>query len=153
MPTFNSVAELESYVIQRMKPAVQAVQDKVHKIIQNYLYAFYGEYDPNVYVRTWQVFDSLVKTAVVRKGNGWEGEVYFDLGALNHPTVSTGKHGEEVVREWSEAKILHSVMVGATHGEKGPAGIPVWTTAMGDISPDWIQWLKQELIANGIPVK
>ena len=152
MPTFNSVAELESYVIQRMKPAVQAVQERVHRIIENYLFAFYGEYQPSVAVRTWQVFDSLVKTAVIRSGKGWEGEVYFDLGALSHPRQYIGQNGRTVYSKWDEGKILSSVMTGATHGGAA-GGIPVWTTAMGDINPEWLQWFKQELIAAGIPVQ
>lgn len=149
---FNSVAELESYVIQRMKPAVQAVQEKVRKIIENYLYLFYGEYQPSVAVRTWQVFDSLVKTAVVRSGKGWEGEVYFDLGALSHPPSYIGQDGRTVKKGWSEAEILASVMTGATHGG-ATGGVPVWTTAMGEINPQWVSWFKQELIAAGIPVQ
>lgn len=149
---FNSVAELESYVVQRMKPAVQAVQEKIHKIIENYLYLFYGEYQPSVAVRTWQVFDSLVKTAVVRSGKGWEGEVYFDLGALNHPSSYIGQDGRTVTNGWSEAEILASVMTGATHGG-ATGGVPVWTTAMGEINPQWVSWFKQELIAAGIPIQ
>lgn len=152
MPTFNSVAELESYVIQRMQPAVRAVQEKVHQIIQKYLEQFYGEYQPSVAVRTWQVFNSLVKTAVVRSGKGWEGEVYFDLGALNHPPSYIGQDGRTVKKGWSEAEILASVMTGATHGG-ATGGVPVWTTAMGEINPQWVSWFKQELIAAGIPVQ
>lgn len=151
MPTFNSVTELEKYVIQRMQPAVKAVQEKVHQIIFNYLNAFYGEYAPSVYERTYQVLDSLVKSDVVRKGNGWEGEVYFDLSALNHPRQYIGQDGRTVYANWSEPKILHSVMVGGTHGGK-VGGIPVWLEAMDTVNPAWIQWLKQELIAAGIPI-
>lgn len=150
---FNSVAELKSYVIMQMKPAVEAVQEKIHRIIENYLYAFYGEYQPSISVRTWQIFDSLVKTSVVQNGNGWEGEVYFDLDALNHPKRYIGQDGSTVVTsDWNEIEILSSVMTGATHGG-AIGGIPVWTTAMGDINPEWIQWFKQELIANEIPVQ
>lgn len=153
MPTFNSVAELESYVIQRMQPAVRAVQERVHQIIQKYLEQFYGEYEPFLAIRTWQVFDSLVKTNVVRSGKGWEGEVYFDLGALNHPHSYVGKDGKTLVTsDWSEAEILASVMTGATHGG-ATGGVPVWTTAMGEINPQWVSWFKQELIAAGIPIQ
>lgn len=152
MPTFNSVAELENYVIKRMQPAVSAVQEKVHQIIFNYLNAFYGEYEPSVAIRTYQILDSLVKSDVVRKGNGWEGEIYFDLSRLSHPSRYTGQDGRTVTSDWSEAKILHGVLVSGTHGGAVP-GIPVWLEAMDTVNPAWIQWLKQELIANGIPVK
>lgn len=152
MPTFNSVAELELYVVQRMHPAVRAVQERVHQIIQKYLEQFYGEYQPSVAIRTWQVFNSLVKTAVVRSGKGWEGEVYFDLGALSHPSSYIGQDGRTVTKGWSEGAILASVMVGATHGG-ATGGVPVWTNAMGEINPQWVSWFKQELIAAGIPVQ
>ena len=152
MPTFNSVAELESYVIQRMKPAVQAVQEKVHQIIFNYLNAFYGEYEPSVAIRTYQVLDSLVKTNVVSTGKGWEGEVYFDLGRLSHPRQYIGQDGRTVTSDWSEGQILASVLTGATHGGAA-GGIPVWSEAMGTINPAWLQWFKQELIAAGIPIQ
>lgn len=152
MPTFNSVAELESYVVQRMQPAVRAVQEKVHQIIFNNAQAFYGEYEPHVAERTYQVLNSLVKSDVVRKGNGWEGEVYFDLSRLSHPRSYIGQDGRTVISNWSEAKILHSAMVSGTHGGAVP-GIPIWLEAMDTVNPAWIQWLKQELIANGIPVR
>lgn len=149
--SFGSGAEVKSYIIMHMKPAVKAVQDKIHDIIEGYLYAFYGEYQPKYSQRTWQVFDSLVKTAVVREGNGWVGEVYFDISALSHPT-SYYNNGFLVQRHWTEEKILGNVMTSGTHGGRG-VGIPVWDESMESINPAWIDWLKKELIANGIPVR
>lgn len=151
MPTFNSVAELKSYIIKRMQPAVRNVQEKVHQIMFNWLNAFYGEYDPSVYIRTFQVLDSLVKTNVVSTGNGYEGEVYFDLNALSHPRQYIGQDGRTVYANWDEGTILNSVMTGSTHGGV-VGGTAVWTEAMSVITPECIQWLKQELIAAGIPI-
>lgn len=152
MPTFDSVEALEAYVVQRMQPAVRNVQEKIHQIIFNYLNAFYGEYEPSVAIRTYQILDSLVKSDVKRSGNGWEAEVYFDLGRLAHPRSYIGQDGRTVHANWSEAKILHSVMVGGTHGG-AVSGLPVWSEAMNTVNPAWIQWLKQELIAAGIPIQ
>lgn len=152
MPTFNSIAELESYVIKRMQPAVRAVQEKIHQIFFNSVNAFYGEYEPSVAIRTYQVLNSLVKTNVVNTGKGWEGEVYFDLSALNHPKSYIGQDGSTVTSDWSEGQILSSVMTGGTHGG-AISGIPVWNEAMDTINPAWVQWFKQELIAAGIPVR
>lgn len=152
MPTFDSIAELENYVVQRMQPAVRNVQEKIHQIIFNYLNAYYGEYEPRVAIRTYQILDSLVKSDVKRSGNGWEAEVYFDLGRLSHPRRYTGQDGSLVTSDWSEARILHGVMIEGTHGGAMP-GLPVWSEAMNTVNPAWIQWLKQELIAAGIPIQ
>lgn len=150
--TFNSVSELESYIVKKMQPAVKNVQDKVEQIAFNMLQAFYGEYEPSVAIRTYQVLNSLVKTSVVNTGNGWEGEVYFDLSSLNHPKSYIGNNGKVVTSNWSEAEILSSVMTSGTHGG-AVGGIAVWNELMGVIDPACIQWLKQELVAAGIPIR
>lgn len=150
--TFNSVAELEAYVIKKMQPAVKEVQEKVERIAFNMLQTFYGEYEPVVAIRTYQVLNSLVKTNVIRTGNGWECEVYFDLGALNHPKSYIGKNGKVVTSDWSEEEILSSVMTSGTHGG-AIGGIAVWNELMDIIDPSCIQWLKQELISAGIPIQ
>lgn len=149
--TFGSGAEVKAYVLKQMQPAVKEVQEKVHDVCTKFLNVFYGEYEPSIAIRTYQVFNSLTKTEVKKRGNGWEAEVYFDLSKLNHPKQYIGQDGRTVTMGWNENQVMHSVMIGHAHGSK-PGGTAVYTEALEQISPQAVQWLKQELIAAGIPV-
>lgn len=152
--SFGSGAEIKSYIIAQMKPAVKEVQEKVYDVCTKFLNVFYGEYEPQVSIRTYQLFNSLVKTDVRKSGNGWTADVYFDIGALSHPTSYTGQDGRLVQKKWSEDKIMTTALKTGTHGGTwtGVGGIAIWDESLGVISPQAIQWIKQELIAAGIPV-
>lgn len=155
MPTFNSVAELEQYVIERMRPATAAVEEKVYKIIQDYLRIYYGEYVPVSSIRTYSLFNSLVKTEVRRAGNGWEADVYFDVSKLNHLDQYIGKDGRIVRKQWSEEQILSTALTSGTHGGSWTrtSGTAIWNESMADTLPNKRQWWMKELRAAGIPVK
>lgn len=149
---FNSTEEIRNYVLSRMDVAVKRVQEKVYDVCSRFLNMFYGEYNPMVSERTYQVFNSLVKSDVRRSGDTVEAEVYFDLSALSHPRQYIGQDGRTVYANWSESQIMESVMTGATHGGRAD-GTAVYIESLGMVSPQAIQWLKQELIACGVPVR
>lgn len=151
--SFGSGAEIKSYIIAQMKPAVKEVQEKVRKTFEDYLYAYYGEYQPVVSERTWQLFDSLVKTNVVRTGNGWSASVYFDIGALHHPE-SYWSNDWFVEKKWSEDEIMTTALTSGTHGGTwtGVEGLKIWDESHDCISKEWLKWFKSALIAAGIPV-
>lgn len=149
---FNSTEEIKAYVLSRMDVAVRQVQEKVYDVCMRFLNVFYGEYSPTVSERTYQIFNSLVKSDVKRSGNSVEAEVYFDLSALSHPRSYVGQDGRIVHANWSESQIMASVMTGSTHGGRTD-GTPVYIESLGVVSPQAVQWLKQELIACGVPVR
>lgn len=139
-------------VLNKMPKAIVAVQNRVHDVCTKFLNVFYGEYEPSVAIRTYQVFNSLVKSDIRRIGNGYEADVYFDLSALNHPVSYTGQNGMTVNRNYSESAIMSSVMIGSTHGG-AVGGTPVFTEADAQVAANARQWLAQELRAAGIPIR
>lgn len=157
MPTFKDAKSLEKYLMNGLRRTVENGKDKAYNVIKYSLSKYYGEYTPEFFERTRQVLNSLVKGDVVQTGNGYKSEVYVDLGSLNHPNYYTyiddGKT-YRMRRNWSEEKILDSVMTWGSHGGKDSiSGTAVWTESMQTLDSDLIDFLKRELIANGIPVK
>lgn len=145
-------SEIKKDILRKMPKAIAAVQKKVDDVCAKYLNVFYGEYEPSVAIRTYQVFNSLVKSDIRRTGNGFEADVYFDLSALNHPISYTGQNGMTVNRNYSESSIMSSVMIGSTHGG-AVGGTPVFTEADAQVAANARQWLAQELRAAGIPIR
>lgn len=145
-------SEIKKDILKKMPKAVRVVQEKVHDVCTKFLNMFYGEYDPYVAIRTYQVFNSLVKSDIRSTGNGFEADVYFDLSALNHPSSYMGQNGIMVHRNWSESEIMSSVMTGSTHGGRAD-GTPVFTEADAQVAVKARQWLAQELRAAGIPIR
>ena len=146
------VDDIKKDVMNKMPNAVKSVQERVYGVCTEFLNVFYGEYEPHVAKRTHQVFNSLVKSDVRKCGNGYESDVYFDLSALHHPSSYIGKDGSVVRRKWSEPEILESVMVGGSHGGTY-RGIRVFTESDVVVSAKAEQWLKQALIAAGVPIR
>lgn len=148
---------MEDYIMDGLYKTVESGRNKVYQVIHLALEKYYGEYTPQFFKRTEQVLNSLVVSDVVSTGNGYKAEIYFNLGALNHPDIFTyTKNGKEYKMDgsWDENRILNSVMLSGTHGGlKNVKGTAVWTESMKVLDSAFINFLKKELIANGIPVK
>lgn len=155
MPVFNSIAELERYVQQRMVRAIVKVKKQVYDIIYDVVMQYYGEYTPAASIRTGQLANSLTEGLVKATGNGAEAEIYFDVGALSHPDSYMGKLGYVVHKEWDEEKILSTAMTSGTHGGDwtGTSGIEIWGESLNILNSEIIEIIKRELIAAGIPIR
>lgn len=153
--TFSSMDALKNYILSRSQVAVQRAQERVYKVLDHFVGNFYIEYEPSLYVRTYQFYRSLVKSDVIRTANGYEVQVYFDITQLDHSMKSLQGIGTWGNKGWSEEKILNTAMVGsAPHGGYAPAGgTGIWNNAMPIISQNAYNYLKQELIKAGIPLK
>ena len=164
--TFNSIDALEKYILSRSKVAIEVAREKVYDKIAEFLFQFYEEFTPDVYVRTYQLLCSLVKTNVVSTGNGWTAEVYFDLGALNYATriVPQGQPWSSRARPentyhreaWThdnDAWVLETAMTGAKPHGGYASGTAVWTKSMEVLNQEKRDILKNALIQAGIPVK
>lgn len=147
---FKNEAQLKSFILSKCGNAVANAEKKIHQIIDNCLNEYYGEFSPNEYIRTYQLLHSLVKSGVKSTGNGFEAEVYFDEGALSYQTgVVLTQHGTGYAT-WGAGKVLDTAMHGSHGGYE--SGTAIWDkskTIIGDI----YKLLKQELIAQGIPIK
>ena len=143
---FKNKKQLEAFLLQKCKPALERSQNQVYKIIDLYLNRFYADYDPVMYERTYKLLHSLVKSDVVSTGNGYKAEVYFDLDYLY--TTGAQPSGEDVMFE-------------ASHGGHGAKGLKVvngggedaWFTPLEILDAEAIEILKNMLISEGIPIK
>ena len=164
--TFDSIDALKKYILSRSKVAIEAAREKVYDKIADVLFQFYGEFPPDVYVRTYQLLCSLVKTDVVSTGNGWTVEIYFDLGALDYSTriVPQGQpwsswakpentyHKENWGKE-NDAWVLETAMTGAKPHGGYASGTAIWTESMNILNKEKRDILKNALIQAGIPVR
>jgi hypothetical protein len=143
---FKNEKQLEAFLLQKCKIALERSQNQVYKIIDLYLNRFYADYDPVMYERTYKLLHSLVKGNIVSTDNGYKAEVYFNLDYLY--TTGAQPSGEDVMFE-------------ASHGGHGAKGLKVvngggedaWFTPLEILDVEAIEILKNMLIAEGIPIK
>ena len=161
--TFNSLDELKNYILSRSKVAIEQAREKVYDVIAKFLFQFYEEFEPDVYVRTYQLLCSLVKTDVKQTGNGWTAEVYFDVNALDYSTrvVPIQFHGASSNNtyqrnSWTHENdlwVLETAMTGAKPHGGYESGTAIWKESLKVLNKEKRSILKKSLIDAGIPVK
>lgn len=155
---FDSIEQLEKYILDKCKIAVANAEQEVHRAIDKFLKKYYSDFEPKEYIRTEQLLHSLVKTGVKSTGNGYMAEVYFDVGALNYETGymylrHTDEHGMLGYATWDGGKVLETAMQGSHGGYTYTE--PIWAGSMVEL---WskhgsiIKLLVKELKAAGIPI-
>ncbi len=148
---FKNEAQLKAFILKKCQSGVMAAEEKVYKIIDECLQQFYGEFDPEEYIRTSQLLHSLVRSGVKSTGNGYEAEVYFDVGALNYATGIVPTQSGVGYATWSAETVLSVAMEsGVPHGGYA-GGTAIWSVSnarLGDITA----LLVRELRKQGIPI-
>lgn len=153
---FKNEKQLKDFLLAKCKSAVIQAEEKVHRIIDGCLKQFYSEFNPDEYIRTRQLLHSLVRSGVKTTTNGFEAEVYFDVGALNYEQglvlLQSGNYGWA---EWDAETVLRVAMTGdyggLPHGGY-EGGTAIWTESLKRLGDIW-NLLEQELRAQGIPIK
>ena len=142
MPTFTSVEAIVADIKAKMPNAIKQAQEEVYKVIDRYIKTYYAEYSPEFYDRTYQLFNSLVKTEIIPSGNGFKAQVYFDVDSLDYKP------------SWSGEKTMQNAGYGmhATYPKRIP-GTPIWLAPTGELDATAMTILKEAIIAAGIPVK
>jgi hypothetical protein len=141
---FDNDAQLKKYILSKCERSIIKAQEKIYKIIDQFLRQYYNEYDPVMYDRTYQVFNSFVMTDIFRVGDGFDAYIYFDMNSMNH-TLGSGM---------TEEKIMDYVMSSGTHGGfKAPKNTKVWVESMKILAKNGNKILKDMLISEGIPIK
>jgi hypothetical protein len=82
--------------------------------------------------------------------NGYEAEVYFDIGSLYYVTGNQPT-GEEVMNAAKQG--LHGAIGDNFLFKHGYTGIDIWNTPKKMIDAKAINMLRDMLIAEGIPLK
>lgn len=123
-------------------------QEKIYQILDMFVKEFYSDYDPVMYERTYQLYRSLVKTDVYLIRNGYEAEVYFDLSSLNYITGAKPS-GEQVM----DAAAYGGHGADGLRVVSGKSGADIWNGVIPVLSTEAINILKEELIAQGVPIR
>lgn len=148
--TFETTESLKNYILSKINIAIQETQERVYEIIHKFVKQYYAEYSPSIYERTYQLFNSLVKSEIKESGNGYIAEIYFDIGLLDYHMKRI--HGIEVSNKgWSEEKTLSA----AAHGSHGGwvSGTAIWDEPLEKLNAEAYEILKQMLIDAGIPLR
>lgn len=152
---FKNEAQLKNFLLEKCKNAVVQAEETVHRTIDNCLKQFYSEFSPDEYIRTEQLLHSLVKSGVKQVGNGFEAEVYFDVSSLNYQTGEIETQHGYGYATWDAETVLRVAMTGDYGGKPHggyATGIAIWTESMNKLG-NIFELLKQELIAQGIPIR
>ena len=145
--TFNSISELENYILSRMQDAIVQSQEKIYRILDEFVKKFYNEYEPVMYIeRTYKLYHSLVKSEIVSTGKGYKAYVYFDYTSLIY-TTGANPSGLQVV----------TAAAYGGHGAEGlkvvKSGVGIWNKPISILQTEAYEILKQSLIDAGIPIK
>lgn len=96
MPTINNMKDLEKLVNSRLSLALKFTQQEIYEVVQENIKNYYEEkvfYDPitktrsaipNVYDRTYQFLNSLIKTNVTIKNGNVSCSVKIDTDSLDY---------------------------------------------------------------------
>lgn len=145
-----------------VKNAGEVVKDLIDTMVVD---EFYNDYHPTEYRRMKKNggikgsldIGDLTKSKTGK--DGYEIDVYFDVGKLDHPRTTggytRGQSGKYHKAVWTEGEILSTAMEGEyPHGGYVQAGgTPMWPESIGLLNELAASTLKSELIAAGVPVK
>ena len=152
---FKNEKELKSFLLAKCKDAVAQTEEKVHRTIDSCLQQFYNEFEPEEYIRTSQLLHSLVRSGVKSTGNGYEAEVYFDVGMLNYEKGIVRTKTRTGWAAWDSETVLNVAMTGdyggLPHGGYKD-GTAIWSESLKRLG-NVFELLKRELIAQGVPIK
>lgn len=139
--TVSSMSQLINEIKSRCQKAVQMTRDEIYETIDTYLYAFYGDYSPVLYARTYRFADSLIKLDVSVSGTSVSAEVKIDEGYLGS-TYSSGDSptGMQV------AEAANSGLHGAVGLNCVPGSISFWNDALNNLGGE--AGIEAKLIAN-----
>ena len=151
--TFKNEKQLKSFLLAKCKNAIVQAEEKVHRIIDDCLRQFYSEFNPDEYIRTSQLLHSLVKSGVKSSGNGFEAEVYFDVGLLNYDQgavrLQSGGYGYAT---WDEETVLRVAMESDVPHGGYAGGTAIWTESIKRLGDIW-SLLEREFKVQGVPIK
>lgn len=152
--TFKNEAQLKKFLMGKCANAVVNTERKVYEELAGSLNQFYAEFEPEAYIRTGALFDSLESTGAIKGKNSVVAEVGFDVPSYKNGWVplQSGGYGRA---NWDGETVLEVAMTGSygglPHGGY-EGGTAIWTESMGKLGGrDGIKSLLiQELKRQGL---
>lgn len=148
---FKNEAQLKKFLMDKCAKAVANAEEKVHKEIAGNLNRFYSEFEPDEYIRTNTLFNSLKVTGVKRSGSNATAKVYFADPSWRHGWVPL-QSGDLGYSYWTDDYILDVTMKGRLPHGGYKNGTPIWTESMKKLGGERgiKNLLKQELQKQGL---
>lgn len=157
----HNSAELKAILLPKIKGAIKQTQEQAYLIINRFVKEWYAEYSPDLYARTYQLFQSLVKSEIIETPNGYRAEVYFDLDRLDYYMKRLQNNKIVKNKNWNpksksiEEKVLQNVAEYGYHVLKGRRayGTEVWNKSLAVLDKEAVSMLVANLKATGIPIR
>lgn len=153
--TFKNEAQLKRFLSDKCAVAVDNTKEKVRQRFADNLNRFYAEFNPEEYIRTGSLFNSLKTTGVKRTGNqhmsSATAEIYFDVPHYKHGWVPL-QSGNWGYSYWTDDYILDVVMRGRLPHGGYESGTAIWDSTIVSLggSRGIENLLKQELKKQGL---
>lgn len=142
----KSMSDLTKIIESRIQQALEMTQQEIWETIQNHIDAYYNEYDPKKYVRSYKFqTESLIKTKIVKSSEGISCSVEIDRDYLTY-RYQGGATGLEVVTYANQHS--HGGIYDDDFGQ-------FWDDAMVELGlePGIKYLMKKNLKKCGMPVK
>lgn len=151
MATYNSIEEVVADIQKKMGSAIIKAQEQIYEIINRFIKEYYSEFTPEQYQRTYQLYQSLVKSEIQKTPTGYKARVYFDVDKLDYYMKTINGHQYKNTGSDWENKTLYS----AAHGYHGgyKSGTAIYDDPIEILNTEAIKILKRMLIESGIPIK
>lgn len=138
--TIKNISQLQNAMDKYAAYITDKMADKVKRTIEEFIRYYYQEYSPELYSRTWQFLNSVVRTDAVKKGNIWCAEIYIDT-SITYDNDWMMKGTAEYANE-------------GLHGNVKVGDMRFWDDAMEEIrSPEFINRFADFLRNKGLNVK
>lgn len=145
-------AQLRKFLMTKCSKAVASAEKQVHKELADNLNQFYAEFEPEEYIRTGALLNSLESTGVTQVGDD---SIVAEVG-FNTPNYEKGwvplQSGGYGLACWSDQKILDTAMTGDLPHGGYKDGTAVWTESMNNLGGKQgvERLIKQELKKQGL---
>lgn len=140
--TIKNISQLQNAMDKYAAYITDKIADGVKRTIEEYIKFYYQEYSPELYSRTWEFLNSVVRTDTVKKGNTWCAEVYIDTSIIYENGWTMNGTAEQANKGWHGWN--HAVQVSDSR---------FWDDSMEEIhSPEFINKFAGFLRSKGLNV-
>lgn len=141
--TFKSIEELKEKLDTAIKNTLRQSQKEVYEIIQKSVDKFYNEFEPHSYKRTYQLRNYLEMNDIKENNLFYRPDYY----------AYVGYDYRDLYYDYDESDVLRWAMVGDRPHGNFAHGTAIWNDSNPTIEKELPNYIKQQLKANGLPIK
>ena len=147
--------QLTNALMKKCVAAVDSAELKVYGEFFDNVHNFYTEFEPNEYIRTYALYNSLDSTGAKRIGDSVKAKVYFNTPSYQQGIMElqhTPEHGMYGWASHSGEEVLDTVMTSKNSHGGHISGTPIWNESMKKLGgkSGIKNIIKQELKKQGL---